>query len=383
MTIYLDHAASTPIHPAVADRMHALLADEFANPSSLHAPARSARKIIEEARETLAEALGGRPDEIIFTSGGTEADNLAVLGIARRRRREGRDNVVISAGEHHAVLDAAHALAPEGTDVRIAPLDAQGRVDLDALAVLVDARTALVAVMAANNETGVVQPVEAAAEVARARGAHLHTDAVQALPWIDCSVLTASTIAVSAHKLGGPKGVGALLVRRKTPLEPIVHGGGQERALRPGTMNTVGIGGFATAATVAVSRLTEGRLDDQHPVRVRRDRLQQRLTTDLDGVHVSGGEVPRLPGHLHVTIDGVDSESLLLSLDAKGISASGGSACASGAAEPSHVLLAMGIPKPRAMGALRLSLGYATTDDEIEATGDAIVEIVIRLRGRR
>lgn len=380
MTIYLDHAASTPIHPVVADRMHQLLADEFANPSSLHAPARSARKIIEEARETLADALGGRPDEIIFTSGGTEADNLAVLGVARRRRRDGRSNIVISAGEHHAVLDAAQALRTEGTEVRIAPLDAHGRTDLDALATLVDARTALIAVMAANNETGVIQPVEAVAEVARAHGAALHSDAVQALPWIDCSMLSASTIAVSAHKLGGPKGVGALLVRRKTALEPIVHGGGQERALRPGTMNTVGIGGFAAAVAIAVERRAQS---IPHPIELRRDRLQRRLVSELDGVHVSGGEVPRLPGHLHVTIDGVDSESLLLSLDARGIAASGGSACSSGAAEPSHVLLAMGIPKQRALGALRLSLGPTTTDDEIEASADAIVEIVTRLRDRR
>lgn len=375
MTIYLDHAASTPIDPAVAARIQQLLEDEYANPSSLHAPARSARKVIEEAREIVAAALGGRPEEILFTGGGTEADNLAVLGVARRRRREGRDVVVVSAGEHHAVLDAALALRAEGIEVRLAPLDPQGRVDLDALAALVDARVALVAVMAANNETGVVQPIDEVAELARAHGAHLHSDAVQALPWRDCSSLPASTIAVSAHKLGGPKGVGALLVRRGTPLEPIVHGGGQERGLRPGTLNTSGIGGFAAAI--------EARPSETAPVAARRDRLEQRLLAELDDVHVSGAGAERLPGHLHLTFDRIDSESLLLTLDAQGISASGGAACSSGAAEPSHVLRAMGVPAARALGALRLSLGHSTTDEQVETAADAIVAAVRRLRGAR
>lgn len=374
MTIYLDHAASTPVAPAVAERIAALLTEEYANPSSLHASARSARKVIEEAREALALALGGRPEEIVFTSGGTEADNLAVLGVTRRRRREGRDNVVVSAGEHHAVLDAALALRDEGTDVRIAPLDASGRIDLAALEGAVDTRTALVAVMAANNETGVVQPIADVAEIARSRGAVLHCDAVQALPWRDCSQLPADTIAVSAHKIGGPKGVGALLIRRGTRIEPLVHGGGQERALRPGTLNTPGIGGFAAALA---SRIDPG------PVAELRDALQERLLGALPGASVSGLGAERLPGHLHLTFDGIDAESLLLTLDAHGIAASSGSACASGAAEPSHVLLAMGMSRTRAMSALRLSLGATTTSEDVARAGDAIISSVRRLRGER
>ncbi|HWH05972.1 MAG TPA: cysteine desulfurase family protein [Gaiellaceae bacterium] len=376
--IDLDQAASTPVRPAVTARMRALLEDEHANPSSLHAAARSARKVVEEARETVAAALGARPEEIVFTSGGTEADNLAVLGAARRRRREGRDRVVVSAIEHRAVLDSARHLEREGFDVAIAPVEASGRVDLEALGGLVDGRTSLVAVMAANNETGVVQPIDAVAEIARAHGAWFHTDAVQSFAWLDARTIDADLAAVSAHKIGGPKGVGALVVRRGIRIEPILHGGGQERGVRPGTLNTVGIGGFAAA----VEELVASRDAVAARVATLRDRLEARLAA-LDAVTVTAAGSPRLPGHVHVCVDGVDAETLLVLLDAAGVCASSGSACSSGAAEVSHVLRAMGIPDRRARGALRLSLGATTTEAQVDEAAGVIERAIAQLQGRR
>jgi cysteine desulfurase len=374
--IYLDHAATSHLWPQVRDAMAPYLSERFANASSLYAAAREARKGIEEAREQIAQAVGSRPEEVIFTSGGTEADNLALQGIAFRARRDGRDGIVVSAIEHHAVLDTAEWLGRNGFRTTVVGVDPHGVVDLDALRAAVDRRTAIVSVMQANNEVGSIQPVAPAAAIARDAGARFHTDAVQALPWMEVRAGDADLVALSAHKIGGPKGVGALIVRRGVGLDPLVHGGGQERGLRSGTYNVAGIVGFGEAARLTMAAR------GSHAARVEtlRDDLQAKLISRIDGVTVNGSGAPRLPNNLSLCIDDVSSEPLLLLLDAAGVAASSGSACQSGAAEPSHVLIAMGVPKEKALGALRLTLGRDTTRDDIDQAVDIIASSVGRLR---
>ncbi|MGZ4121563.1 MAG: cysteine desulfurase family protein [Actinomycetota bacterium] len=375
-TIYLDYAATSPMWPEARAAMEPYLDDRFANASSLYASAREARKAVEEARERIATAVGARPEEVVFTSGGTEADNIAVQGIARRARNEGRDGIVVSAIEHHAVLDTARWLGANGFRVTEVPVCENGVVDGDALAASVDRRTALLSVMAANNEVGTIQPVSTCAEVARAAGARFHTDAVQALPWISVDASRADLVALAAHKVGGPKGVGALIVRRGVGLDPLVHGGGQERGLRSGTYNVAGIVGFGAAVDATVAARTH--LVPR--VRALRDRLESALRARVPGVHVSGHGAERLPNNCHVCIEGIESEPLLLMLDGAGIAASSGSACQSGAAEVSHVLHAMGIPDRLALGALRLTLGRDTTEQEVDIAVEHVATAVERLR---
>ncbi|HEX9775390.1 MAG TPA: cysteine desulfurase family protein [Actinomycetota bacterium] len=372
-TLYLDHAATTPLLPEARAAMEPYLGERFANASSLHAGAREARKAIEEAREHVAAAAGARPEEVIFTSGGTEADNLALQGAAWRQKGQGRDGIVVSAIEHHAVLDTAAWLGRQGFVVRIVGVHRDGVLDLDALADAIDGTTGVVSVMAANNEVGTIQPVTSVAEIAHETGARFHTDAVQALPWIPLDAARADLIALSAHKLGGPKGVGALVVRRGVGVEPIVHGGGQERGIRSGTYNVAGIAGFGEAVRLTVERLaaTAAR------VRALRDRLEAGLLGRIDGLRVHGAGAERLPNNCNVGIEGVESEPLLLLLDGAGVAASSGSACSSGATEPSHVLQAMGL---RPSGVLRLTLGVTTTEEEVDAAVDAVVSAVERLR---
>src|SRR5438270_652573 len=373
-TIYLDYAATSPLWPNARAAMAPYLDDRYANASSLYAAAREARKAVEEAREIVAAAVGARPDEVVFTSGGTEADNIAIQGAAFRARNEGRDGIFVSSIEHHAVLDTAHWLGRNGFRVTEVPVDADGVLDTDSLARAVDKKTALVSVMAANNEVGTVQPIARAGEIARAAGARFHTDAVQALPWIQVDAADAGLVALAAHKVGGPKGVGALVVRRGVGVEPLVHGGGQERGLRSGTYNVAGIVGFGAAVQATLSareQLVPG-------VRALRDRLQEALTTRIPNVTVNGRRAERLPNNLNVCIGGIESEPLLLLLDGAGIAASSGSACQSGAAEASHVLTAMGVPKERALGALRLTLGRDTTADEIDVAVSEIAAGVER-----
>ena len=375
-TIYLDHAATSPLWPEARAAMAPYHDERFANASSLYASAREARKAIEEAREIIAAAVGARPDEVIFTSGGTEADNIALQGVAFRARNEGRDGIVVSAIEHHAVLDTARWLGRNGYRVTEVPVDTNGVLDIDALDAVVDRKTAIVSVMTANNEVGTIQPVGRCADIARAAGARFHTDAVQALPWIAVDAASADLIALAAHKAGGPKGVGALIVRRGVGVEPLVHGGGQERGLRSGTYNVAGIAGFGAA--VQATMVAREQLVPR--VRALRDRLQASLVSRVAGVTVNGGNAERLPNNCNVCIDGIESEPLLLLLDAEGIAASSGSACQSGAAEASHVLTAMGVPHERALGALRLTLGRDTTELEIDTAVEHIVAGVERLR---
>lgn len=375
-TLYLDYAATTPLLPEVRAVMEPFLGEQFANASSLYAGAREARKAIEVAREQIASATGARPEEVVFTSGGTEADNLALQGAAWRARNSGRDGIVISAIEHHAVGDTAAWLGRNGFRVTVVRVTGTGVVDPDAVAAAVDRTTGVVSVMLANNEVGTVQPIAAIAAIVRRAGARFHTDAVQALPWLEIDAAHAELLAFSAHKCGGPKGVGALIVRRGVGIEPLIHGGGQERGIRSGTYNVAGIAGFGEAVRVR----TERRAQTNERVRALRDRLEESLCARVTGVTVNGAGAERLPGTTNVCIAGIESEPLLLLLDGAGVAASSGSACQSGASEPSHVLRAMGVPAERARGTLRLTLGPETTGPEIDAAIDHIATAVERLR---
>ena len=369
---YLDHAATTPLRPEALDAMLPYLTDHFGNPSGSHAVSRLARRAVDEARDTVAECLGCEPGEVVFTSGGTESDNLALAGVHRHRR--GR--VVCAATEHHAVLHTTTALG--GRVVGVGP---DGVVDLDALAAALDEDTTVVSVMLANNEVGTIQPLAEVAAVARRGAPHaaVHTDAVQAFPWLDVAALAvpADLVAVSAHKFGGPKGVGALVVRSGVALEPLFYGGGQERERRSGTTNVAGIVGMAAAMRATV----DGREATVARVGALRDRLADGLLTAVPGAVETGPRTGRVAGSCHLRFPGVESEALLLLLDDAGVCASAGSACASGALEPSHVLAAMGVPRSEALSSLRLSLGVPTTEDEVDLALKTVPEAVARLRG--
>jgi len=370
---YLDNAATTPLHPEALAAMLPFLGDRFGNPSGVHAMARDARAALEEARDVVAECLGARPGEVVFTGGGTEADNLAITGVHARRG----GTVVCPASEHHAVLHTAATIGG-----RVVPVGADGIVDLDALAGALDGDVSVVSVMLANNEVGTIQPLADVAEVvhAGAPGAVLHTDAVQAFPWLDIATLAAPAqlVAVSAHKFGGPKGVGALVVRDGVDLDPVIHGGGQERDRRSGTHNVAGIVGMAAAMRVTV----EARARTVERLGRLRDRLADGLMAAVPGTGETGDRRTKVAGNCHLRFEGIESEALLILLDEAGVCASAGSACTSGAIEPSHVLTAMGIDAADALSSVRLSLGPTTTDDDVDLALKVVPEAVARLRGR-
>ena len=371
MTVYLDHAATSPMRPEAVEAMLPCLTERFGNPSGSHAVAREASKVLEEARDVVAASLGAQPSEVVFTSGGTEADNLAILGAYALRPGP----VVSTAIEHHAVL---HPCA--GLEGRVAPVHPSGVVDLDALAELLDPGVGVVSVMLVNNEVGTIQPLAEIAALVRERAPHavLHTDAVQAFPWLDVAALAAPAdlVSVSAHKSGGPKGVGALVVREGVVLAPIIQGGGQERFRRSGTHNVAGAVGMAAAmqATVAERDATVTR------VRPLRDRLADGLLAAIPESAETGDRAAKVAGNCHLSFGDVESEALLVLLDAARVCASAGSACTSGALEPSHVVTAMGIPRERALSSLRLTLGPTTTDADVDAALEAIPAAVERLR---
>jgi cysteine desulfurase len=370
---YLDNAATTPMRPEAVEAMLPFLSERFGNPSGSHAPSREARKALDEARETVAGCLGARPSEVVFTGGGSEADNLAILGTLAVRPGP----TVCSAVEHHAVLHACDAAG----DNRLAAVDGAGVVHLGRLAGLLDPSVSVVSVMLANNEVGTVQALDEVAALVRelAPAAVVHTDAVAAFPWLDVAELAAPAdlVAVSAHKFGGPKGVGALVVRQGVTVRPLIHGGGQERDRRSGTHNVAGIVAMAAAmrATVATREAEVAR------VGALRDRLADGLLAGVAGCRETGGRAGRVAGNCHLSFDGVEAEELLVLLDAAGVYASAGSACASGAVDPSHVLAAMGLPRERALGSLRLSLGATTTTADVDLALAVIPPAVERLRG--
>ncbi len=388
MPVYLDHAATTPVFPDVLEAM-AVQRARTGNPSSLHTAGRTARRVVEESRERLAAAIGARPSEVIFTSGGTEADNLAVAGVFRARRRADarRTRLLVSAIEHHAVLDCVEALAErDGADVVWLPCDSEGFVDPKVVeeAIAGDpASVALISVMWANNEVGTVQDVAAIAAIGRAHGIPVHSDAVQAvghLP-VDFAASGLDLLALNAHKVGGPVGAGALLVRRDLAVEPLSYGGGQERQIRSGTLDTTGILGLSLAVERAVTDLpTEaGRLT------VLRDRLIDGALELGFGITPGGPWRPgdirhRLPGNAHLLVPGCEGDSLLYLLDAAGIECSTGSACQAGVPQPSHVLLAMGLSEREARGALRLTLGHTSTAADVDAALAALPPAIERAR---
>ena len=371
---YLDHAATTPLRPAARDAMLPWLGGRFGNPSGDHRVARAARQAVDEARDAVAAVVGCRPGDVVFTSGGTEADNMAVRGVHAARPGP----VLCSAIEHDAVRIPVRAVG--GTTVAV---DARGLLDLEALAAALTPDVTLLALMTANNEVGVVQPVAEAADLVRRRApaAAIHTDAVQAASWLDLRVAVAGAdlVAISSHKVGGPQGVGALVARPGAPLRPLLLGGGQERELRSGTHNVAGVVGMAAALQAAADERTvvTGR------VGALRDRLAAGLVAAIPGAIRTGGAtgVPRLPGTLHLCIPGIESEALLFLLDEAGVCASAASACASGAHQASHVLAAMGIGPELGAGALRLSLGGTATDADVDHALRVIPAAVAQLRG--
>lgn len=376
--VYMDHAATTPVHPAVAEVVQRCVAEVWGNPSSIHSFGREALAAIEVAREQVAALIGVGPQEILFTGGGTEADNLAVLGAARLRRERG-NHLITSAVEHHAVLHPCRYLAEkEGFRLTILPVDAEGLVDPEDLRRAMTPETVLVSVMLANNEVGAVQPVKELAAIARGGGALFHTDAVQAVGQIpvDVADLGVDLLSISGHKIYGPKGVGALYIRRGVRLEPVFHGGGQERRLRPGTENVPGIAGLGKAAELARLELGERAA---HAASLR-ERLLAGVMERIPDVVLNGHLTRRLPGNLNISLLYVQAESVLLNLDLKGIAASSGAACAAGSLEPSHVLEAMGLPSERVQGALRLSLGRGNTGADVDYVLAVLPSIVEKLR---
>ncbi|RIJ70875.1 cysteine desulfurase [Nakamurella silvestris] len=388
---YLDHAATTPVLPAVVAAMTEAMS-YTGNASSLHTSGRDARRRIEEARERIAAALGARPSEVLFTSGGTESDNLAVAGIFRARRAADprRTRILVSGTEHHAVLDVVeHLASDEGATISWLEVDDFGRVHADTLAAAIaenPADVALATVMWANNEVGTVNPVRELSAVAHHHGIPLHTDAVQAVGQVpvDFAASGADALTLTGHKLGGPSGVGVLLLRRDVAVQPLMYGGGQERGIRSGTFDVAGIRGLAVAVDTAVSGLTE------HAAYLTglRDELIAGIVELIPDAVLSGDPgqsavddgPSRLPGNVHLRFPGCEGDSLLMLLDARGIECSTGSACTAGVARPSHVLLAMGVPEDEARGALRFSLGHTSTPADVAAVLAAIEPVVARAR---
>lgn len=375
--IYLDHAATTPVRAEVREAILPFLEGRFGNPSSPHRWGREARVALEEARERVAAALGAERREIVFTSGGTEADNLAVLGRWRGIRRAGARAVACSAVEHKAVLGALHAAGLEGAEQLILAVDEEGRLELGALDEVLAARPAVVSVMWVNNEVGTIQPVEQIAERCKAIGVACHSDAVQAFGKVRVRVdeVPVHLLSISAHKIGGPKGIGALYVRRGTVLEGLVHGGSQESGIRPGTESVPLAVGLGVAAELA-AREQEA---EARRLAALRDRLERALMESAGDAVVNGGGAPRAPNILNIAFPGAERDALLMSLDMEGVAVSTGSACQSGVVEPSHVLVAMGRALP-GEAAVRFSLGRATTAAEIERAIEIVPRVVERVR---
>ncbi len=380
---YFDHAASAPRRDEVTDAMARWQHGVVGNPSGSHRAAREARRAVEDAREEIAELVGSKPGGVIFTGGGTESCQLAVVGAAHRfRRSHERCEIVVSKIEHHAVLDAAETMAQDFDDVtvRYVDVDAEGVVDLDSLRGVISADTAIVSVMAVNNETGVRQPLDGVNAVVRSvpGDAFTHTDAVAAAPWLSLSVVTATMdmVSICAHKIGGPVNSGALILRNDAAVDPVTPGGGQERGRRGGTVDVAAAVGLATAL-----RLTDAELSDVN------DRVldyQEKLMAAfsyLPGCLVTAAGAARVPGTVHVTLEGLASDEILFLLDQEGVCASAAASCSSGASTQSHVLAAMGVAPERARGSIRFSMGAETTNEDIEALINALSSVVYRLHG--
>ncbi len=376
--IYLDHAATTPVRPEVLDAMLPFLGPRFGNPSSTHRWGREARVALDEARERVGVTLGARADEICFTSGGTEADNLAILGIWRARRSD-RPAVVTSPFEHKAVLETVHQVRREGGDERCCRVTRDGLVDVESVAALLDERTALVSIMWVNNEIGTIQDVPRIAALAKSRGTLMHTDAVQAFGKVEVDVrsVPVDVLTISGHKVGAPKGIGAVYLRRGLHIEPLFHGGAQDRGRRPGTENVAAAVGLARAAELAVVH----RERESARLRVLRDELEAAILAAVPDTVVHGRGAPRVSNILSLSVPGIDGESMLMALDLQGIACSAGSACQSGSVSPSHVLAAMGVRPDLASSAVRMSLGALTTGECVRRVASLFPALVRKARG--
>jgi cysteine desulfurase len=378
--VYLDHAATTPVRPEVLEAMLPYLTEQaFGNPSSAHRFGRAARAGLEQARREVAQAVDAEPNQVIFTSGGTEADNLGIVGAALAARDRGAAMcAVVSAIEHKAILAAAHAVCHLGGREVLLPVDADGRVELDALDAALRERPAVVSVMWVNNEVGVVQAVREIAGRCCQAGVAFHTDAVQAFGKVpvDLAGLGCTLASLSGHKIGAPKGIGALVVRDRKAIEAIIHGGGQQYGIRPGTENVPGAVAMGRAAALAAAE----QADEAARLGALRDELAARIRAGVPDLVVNAEGAARAPHVLSIAVPGADSEALLMHLDLAGVAASSGSACSTGAVEPSHVLVAMGVPRELALGTVRLSLGHATTADDVTRAAEVMPGVVAKVR---
>lgn len=375
--VYFDHSATTATAPEVASQMVEYMTNTFGNPSSVHAFGREAKKAIIHARKQVADLIGANPEEILFTSGGTEGDNMALRGIAEANKKRGK-HIITTQIEHHAILHTCEALEKEGYRVTYLPVDEYARVNPQDVADAISDDTILISVMFANNEVGTIQPIAEIGKIAKEKGIYFHTDAVQAVgnyP-IDVNEYGIDLLTISSHKFHGPKGIGALYIRKGVRIKPILFGGAQEKTLRPGTENTPGIVGLGKAAELAQAELT----DKINRVQKLRDKLIAGITERIPEAKLNGHPTLRMPGNVNFSFRYIEGESLLLNLDIKGIAASSGSACTSGSLDPSHVLLAMGITHEIAHGSLRLSLGRENTEEDVDYCLEVLPEIVARLR---
>ena len=375
--IYLDHAATTPTDPEVVKAMLPYFADSFGNPSSVYSYGQEAKGAVEQARASVAELIGARSDEIVFTSGGTEGDNFALKGVAFANEDKGK-HIITTAIEHHAVLEVCKFLEKRGFRITYLPVDKYGLVDPDGVKKAITAKTVLISVIHASNEVGTIEPIEEIGRIAEQAGICFHSDAVQTVGHIpvDVNAVGANLLSISAHKLYGPKGVGALYVRKGTRLVPLMQGGEQERRRRAGTENVPGIVGLGKAAEIAGQRMT----GEAERLRHLRDRLIKGLLETMEHIRLNGHPERRLPNNVNVSVDFVEGESVLLNLDLEGICASTGSACSSSSLKPSHALLALGLSPELAHGSLRFSLGRENTEEDVERVLEVLPGIVARLR---
>jgi cysteine desulfurase len=375
--IYLDHASTTPTDPAVVEAMLPWFTQEYGNPSTVYSLGLTAAQAVQTARESIAGQLGAQPDEIYFTSGGTESDDWAILGTAEAQQKKGR-HLVTSTVEHHAVLESMDYLEKHGYEITRVPVDSGGLVDPESVRKAIRPDTILVSVMHANNEVGTIQPITEIGKITREAGVLLHVDAVQTAGKqpLDVKELGVDMLSASAHKFYGPKGVGLMYLRKRTRISPLFHGGGQEKGRRAGTHNVPGIVGMAKAFELSAEKM----IDDARREAILRDRLWQGLSGSIEAIYLNGDMAHRLPGNLNVRLDGIEGEAMILMLDMEGICVSSGSACTTGSLEPSHVLLALGIPAEHAHGSLRITLGRSTTEEDMDHFIKVFPPIVARLR---
>jgi cysteine desulfurase len=383
--VYFDYNATTPVAPEIVEAITRVTLDLFGNPSSVHHFGQEAKRVLDEARSSVAALIGGEPSEVVFTSGGTEADNFAIRGVAEALESTGRRHLVASAIEHEAVLNTFRALARRGWRTTFLPVDQTGIVSPDRLRDALEATpagtkddTVLVSIMHANNEIGTIQPIAELAAIAHEHRAVMHTDAVQSVGKIpvDVGTLNVDLLSLSAHKFNGPKGAGALWIKRGTRMHPILTGGKHERNRRAGTENVPAIAGLGVAARLAAGKLTA----EAARLKTLRDRLEERVLREVPGTAINGVREPRVPNTTNISFDRVEAESLVIALDLEGVAVSTGSACSSGTLEPSHVLRAMGFPPHRAQNSLRFSLGSQSTESEVDRVIEVLPRLVDKLR---